>query len=136
MGSSILLVDDSSDIRQLVGTALEFAGYDVSTAEDGQKALDFFARTPKDRYPVVVVLDIMMPNVKGYGVLEGLSRIGYNGKVAIFSAVEKEDRAKLAGYPLVSAVIKKPSDIKTILDTIGGLIGESGDQDVPKEGTL
>ena len=127
MGKTVLVVDDSADIRALLEVALSDK-YEVSTVEGGQQALDFLSSRP-DRYPALVVLDIMMPGVDGYGVLDGLERIKYKGKVVVFSAVGEQDRARLAGYDLVKEIIKKPSELAVILAKIDGLIGESGDQE-------
>jgi CheY-like chemotaxis protein len=63
--ASILVVEDHSDSRLAVVTALERAGYEVLSAEDGRIALDFLSRRPPD----VVVLDLMMPVFSGWELL-------------------------------------------------------------------
>ncbi len=58
----ILLIDDDSDIREVVGESLEFAGHEVSTARDGCEGL---ARARSFR-PDLILLDLMMPGMSGW----------------------------------------------------------------------
>jgi adenylate cyclase len=64
----ILVVDDNEMNRDVLSRRLEKQGYTVVTAEDGQIALDLLRRDPFD----LILLDIMMPRVNGYQVLENL----------------------------------------------------------------
>src|SRR5262249_20471056 len=66
----VLVVDDDSVIRTAVRTALEDAGYVVHEAADGDCAMDFLLLSS---YPLVVVLDLMMPRMSGTQVLEFLA---------------------------------------------------------------
>jgi DNA-binding response OmpR family regulator len=62
----ILVVDDDEDIRRLLRTLLERAGYLVDEAPDGKAALrQFYASTPD-----LVILDVTMPELDGWGTLE------------------------------------------------------------------
>ena len=63
---SILVVDDNAVNRATLTMGLEADGYRVTTAEDGSQGLDLLASSPFD----VVLLDIVMPVLDGYGVLE------------------------------------------------------------------
>ena len=58
----ILVIDDDSDIREVVGEALQFAGYEVSTARDGREGL-VGARSFR---PDLILLDLMMPGMSGW----------------------------------------------------------------------
>ena len=60
----ILVVDDETSIRRILETRLKMAGYEVITAADGEEALDAFQKENPD----LVVLDVMMPKLDGYGV--------------------------------------------------------------------
>ncbi len=64
----VLIVDDDADIRLLVRSLLERAGYDVQEAEDGKSALRAFYENP----PAMVILDVSMPEMDGYQTLERL----------------------------------------------------------------
>lgn len=60
----VLVADDDPTIRLLASEMLLQAGFDVLEAEDGSQAVDVFSRT----HPEVVLLDVMMPRMDGYGV--------------------------------------------------------------------
>lgn len=62
----ILVVDDEQTVRDFLQKALENAGYDVITASDGREALDKVSQFDVS----LVLLDIVMPGLDGYEVLE------------------------------------------------------------------
>jgi len=64
----ILIVDDESALRMILTTRLSLAGYEVVSAADGEEALEVFDREDPD----LVVLDVMMPKIDGYGVCQTL----------------------------------------------------------------
>ena len=66
----ILVVDDEASIRRILETRLTMIGYQVVTAADGEEALEAFRRQPAD----LVVLDVMMPKLDGYGVCQELRK--------------------------------------------------------------
>jgi len=69
-GRRVLIVDDDRAIRELLHTVLEFDGWEVLEAVDGAHALAL-ARAEN---PVAVLLDVMMPAVDGFDVLDGLRK--------------------------------------------------------------
>lgn len=60
----ILVVDDETSIRRILETRLKMAGYEIITAADGEEALEAYQK----HNPDLVVLDVMMPKLDGYGV--------------------------------------------------------------------
>ena len=66
----ILLADDEASIRRILETRLKMAGYDVYTAQDGEEAVNAFNKYNPD----LVVLDVMMPKMDGYGVTREIRR--------------------------------------------------------------
>ena len=66
--AKVLLVDDSKFLRLANERALQRAGYEVSTATDGEEAL----KVANDRLPDVILLDIMLPRLSGTEVLRAL----------------------------------------------------------------
>jgi len=66
MSRKVLAVDDSSSIRKMVEFSLKSKGFQVNTAVDGQEALELLA---KDK-PDVIILDINMPRLDGFGFLK------------------------------------------------------------------
>ncbi len=67
----ILVVDDEASIRRILETRLKMAGYNVVTAEDGEEAVELFNKTNPD----LVILDVMMPKMDGYGVTREIRRV-------------------------------------------------------------
>ena len=67
---TILVVDDEASIRRILETRLSMIGYQVVTASDGEEALEAFHRSQPD----LVVLDVMMPKLDGYGVCQELRK--------------------------------------------------------------
>jgi DNA-binding response OmpR family regulator len=67
--AKVLVVDDEPDIRELCRVNLEFSGFDVLEAGDGVEALEVCRREKPD----LVFLDLMMPRLDGWGVLEALT---------------------------------------------------------------
>nr|QVY58142.1 regulatory component of sensory transduction system [Eucheuma denticulatum] len=66
----ILIVDDETSIRRILETRLSMIGYEVVSASDGEEALTVFRK----EYPNLVILDVMMPKLDGYGVCQELRK--------------------------------------------------------------
>ena len=66
----ILVVDDEISIRRILETRLSMLGYNVITAGDGEEALEAY----KKEMPNLIVLDIMMPKLDGYGVCQEIRK--------------------------------------------------------------
>ena len=60
--STILVVDDSPMLREMISGLLDKSGLTITVAKDGQEAKDKIAANPPD----LVVLDVVMPNMNGY----------------------------------------------------------------------
>jgi CheY-like chemotaxis protein len=80
MSKHILIVDDEPQVRRLLELSLEQAGYKVSTAEDGQQALEQVAKHKPD----LVIMDSFMPVMDG---LEALKRLKNNVATAAIPVV-------------------------------------------------
>ncbi|MDQ1445180.1 MAG: hypothetical protein QOI20_1644 [Acidimicrobiaceae bacterium] len=92
----ILIVDDEPDILLMLRVNLESEGYEAAMAADGETALERARAEPFD----LVLLDVMMPVMDGWGVLEGLSRMTDPPRVVVVSAKSSDkdvDRALDAG---------------------------------------
>ena len=66
----ILVVDDEGSIRRIIETRLSMIGYTVVTAADGDEALAVY----KKELPNLIILDIMMPKLDGYGVCQEIRK--------------------------------------------------------------
>jgi two-component system phosphate regulon response regulator PhoB len=83
----ILVVDDEADILALVTYHLAKAGYRVSTASTGPEAL----RAARDERPALIVLDLMLPGMSGFEVLEQLRADGAMSTIAVLMLTARRD---------------------------------------------
>lgn len=87
--AKIVLADDDEDLRAIYGAALRSAGYQVWEAPDGQSALDLIHR----HHPDLLLLDIWMPSVNGFEVLDLLRHdpIGNRLRIIVISNLNDAD---------------------------------------------
>ena len=121
MTTKVLAIDDSRTIRNLLRVSLEGAGFEYHSACDGVEGVEQFA----DVEPDVVITDINMPNLDGFGVIEELRGDGINSKVPILvltteSAPEMKARARDAG---ATGWITKPFDDQSLIFALKRVTG-------------
>ncbi|MBV9494803.1 MAG: response regulator transcription factor [Acidobacteria bacterium] len=110
----VLVVDDEPAIRALVAKIVSRAGLAVDTARDGAEAIE---KLDAGSYAVMVI-DLMMPVVDGYAVVEHLrERSGTKPAVIVITAGDSAAIRRLDGAT-VHSVIRKPFDI----DVLGDLV--------------
>jgi two-component system capsular synthesis sensor histidine kinase RcsC len=110
----VLVVDDEPAIRALVAKIVERAGFPVDVARDGADAIELL---DGHEYAVVVV-DLMMPNVDGYALIDYLKkRKDERPAIIVISAGEPGALRQLDGS-MVHSIVRKPFDI----DVLGDLI--------------
>lgn len=90
MAKTILVVDDSSSLRQVVGIALKGAGYDVIEACDGKDALDKMA----GRKLHLIISDVNMPNMDGITFVKEVKKIAEHKFVPIIMLTTESQEAK------------------------------------------
>ncbi len=128
-GAKILVVDDDVAIRDLVGKRLEHIGYEVVQAETGEQALEIVATRSID----LVLLDIMMPGMDGFEVLERIrQRYALSSlPVIMLSAKDKSEsviRALRIGAndyavkPVDFSILLKRVDVHLALKTAKGRV--------------
>jgi CheY-like chemotaxis protein len=115
---SVLIVDDDVDIREILADTLTETGFEVTTACNGLEALTA-VRSMKVR-PAVILLDLMMPVMDGYGFLEqrisdpSLASI----PIAIVTAGHGIDRERIADD---LPIIRKPFNVSELLGVLDAL---------------
>lgn len=110
----VLVVDDEPAIRALVAKIVERAGLPVDSARDGAEAIEKLESGPY----AVIVLDLMMPNVDGYALIDYIrEQPGPRPAIIVVSAGDSASLRQLDGS-LVHSIIRKPFDI----DVLGDLI--------------
>jgi DNA-binding response OmpR family regulator len=89
--TKILIIEDNLDIRENTAELLELSGYQVEKASDGIEGV----RLAKLSTPDIVICDIMMPHLDGYGVLQVFSSSEELSKVPFIFLTAKTDRADM-----------------------------------------
>ena len=118
---TILVVDDSINVRRYLGLTLEKAGYKVEQAKDGQEAVDKLVGGLSVQ---AVICDIEMPRLDGYGVLEELKdRAEFqNLPIAMLTSRSNEKHRKLAMNLGASAYFSKPYNEQELLQKLAELL--------------
>jgi DNA-binding response OmpR family regulator len=121
-GRSVLLVDDDPDVLSTVRMAFNAAGARVSTANDGNKALDMARQVDPD----LIVLDMMMPKRSGFLVLESLKPEKASGTrpyVIMITANEGKRHELYARHLGVDEYLNKPFSMERLLEKACELLG-------------
>ena len=114
----ILIVDDDKHTRQLLRAILENEHYTVSTAADGEKALEIMDSEHID----LVVLDIMMPNMDGYEFTKALREVENNLPILMVSAKQLPEDKKKGFLVGTDDYMTKPIDEEEMLLRIKALL--------------
>jgi CheY-like chemotaxis protein len=112
----VLLVDDDPGVRQAMGKVLADAGYDVTTANDGEEAMVRCACEPID----LVLLDLALPARRGWEVYDTLMTRRASIPVVVLTAMPDQYRAAHAAG--VGALMEKPIEVTALLKTIEELL--------------
>ena len=120
--AKILVVDDEPNIVELLSASLRFMGFEVATAPDGIRALDV-ARTFR---PDLVVLDVMMPGMDGFGLLRRLRADGAHCP-ALFLTARDAVQDKVTGLSIGGDdYVTKPFSLEEVVARIRALLRRSG----------
>ena|SRR5438552_2583307 len=119
MSQRVLVVDDDENIRRLEKRVLERSGFEVQQAADGREAID---QIDSDGF-AAVVLDLMMPYVDGFGVIEHMARTNpaMMSKTVIATAFPRDATSRQLDD--VCRVIVKPFDIEQLISAVKECIG-------------
>jgi CheY-like chemotaxis protein len=114
---TILVVDDDDDTRNCVHAVLQAEGYEVLAARNGREALQLLRGGLR---PSLVLLDLMMPILSGWEVLEAIDGVPDLARVpvVVFTAAgEPVAREPLLNRP----ILRKPIDLDLLLEMVGKL---------------
>lgn len=119
--SSILLIEDNRDFAATLSANLEREGYDVSVAPTGVEGLEM----AKQSHPDLIILDLMLPAMSGFTVLQRLRDEGRDAPVLIMTALGTEEE-KLRGFGLgADDYVVKPCGLLEILARVRALLKRS-----------
>jgi DNA-binding response OmpR family regulator len=122
----ILIAEDNAEIRTLVSGILVEEGHKVGVATNGQQAVDMIMADAPD----VLVLDIMMPQMDGYGVLKEIKSAGTREGMKILVLTAKTSETDwVRGYKLgADAYLTKPFDTDELVNGIEDILGMTKEQ--------
>ena len=119
-GERVLVVDDEPDIVALVAYHLAKAGYRVATASSGPDALESVRR----ERPAIVVLDLMLPGMSGYDVVDQLRANDATRDVAVLMLTARRDEAdRIQGLSLgADDYLTKPFSPQELVLRVGAIL--------------
>jgi CheY-like chemotaxis protein len=125
----VLLVEDDLDIRDVLQDVLESDGYDVVPAANGKQALDFLTlnEPPGAELVDLVILDLMMPMISGWDVLDLMARDPRLAKIPVIvvSAVAREKPTRAHVF------LRKPFTLETLASAVRRCLGTDGEGAAP-----
>ena len=117
----LLVVDDEPNIRELLSASLRYAGFEVATAADGHQALAMAASFRPD----LLVLDVMMPGLDGFGVVRRMRQSGRHTPVLFLTARDAAED-KVSGLTLGGDdYVTKPFSLDEVVARIRAVLRRS-----------
>ena len=121
MAELILIVDDEAGVRELLGDALRIAGFETATAQDGMSALTAI----RNKKPDLLIIDINMPLMDGFELVERLRTTGDNTPALMLSA--RADRIDVTRGLTLGAddYVTKPFGLEELLLRVKAILRRS-----------
>lgn len=116
--NTILIVDDDASLRRLLQIVGRRAGFEVDCASDGSEALE---KLQSKEY-LVALLDLMMPRLSGYEVIERLRGLPHPPAVVIVTAMN--DPTAMLDPSVIHSVIRKPFDVHVVAEMLAAVAEE------------
>jgi two-component system OmpR family response regulator len=122
----VLVVDDETNIVELLSVSLKFQGFEVHTASSGPAALD----KAREVRPDAVILDVMMPGMDGFGVLRRMRADGIDSP-ALFLTARDTLQDKIAGLTLGGDdYVTKPFSLEELVARLRVILRRTGGRGV------
>lgn len=130
----ILVVDDEASIRRILETRLSMIGYDVVTASDGEEALNVFHQEDPD----LVVLDVMMPKLDGYGVCQELRKESDIPIIMLTALGDVADRITGLELGADDYVVKpfSPKELEARIRSVLRRVSKGSHEGIPSSGVI
>jgi len=113
--TKIMIVDDETDLREMINLILHKEGFETATAENGE---DFLSKIDEFQ-PDLVTLDVMMPGLTTREILEKLKEKKTKPKIILLTVVRysEEEKQKLYQHGIID-YITKPFELDYLIQTI------------------
>ncbi|MCG9893697.1 MAG: response regulator transcription factor [Thermosynechococcaceae cyanobacterium MS004] len=130
----ILVVDDEASIRRILETRLSMIGYEVVTAADGEEAIAVFHH----ELPDLVVLDVMMPKLDGYGVCQELRKESDVPIIMLTALGDVADRITGLELGADDYVVKpfSPKELEARIRSVLRRVTKNGAPGIPSSGVI
>jgi len=118
----VLVVDDEPNIRDLLSASLRFAGHQVATAANGTDAIKMITDTSPD----IVLLDVMLPDISGFGVTKKIRGMGIETPI-LFLTARDDTEDKVAGLTVGGDdYVTKPFSLDEIMARVSAIMRRTG----------
>lgn len=115
-GKKILIVEDHRDSREALRALFEAFGYEVTEACNGTEAIEAVQRDG----PNLILMDIMMPGLDGFDASRRIRTFPGHEHTPIIAVTAMEDARELALQAGMSDYVRKPVDIRGLLNKVSG----------------
>ena len=118
----VLVVDDEPNIRDLLSASLRFAGHQVATAANGTDAIKMITDTSPD----IVLLDVMLPDISGFGVTKKIRGMGIETPI-LFLTARDDTEDKVAGLTVGGDdYVTKPFSLDENMARVSAIMRRTG----------
>jgi len=115
----ILVVDDEYAFCRSLKIFLEKIGFEALIATNGEHALDIVS----EEKPAIMTLDIRMPGLNGYDILQKVKRLHPDLFIIVITAIDVPKMDEMLEHSGAHALLHKPIDLQKLSDTLYGFIG-------------
>jgi two-component system, OmpR family, response regulator len=123
MRQKILIMDDEQDTLSMLALTLKFSGFDVATAESGQKAIELVSQFQPD----AIILDVMMPDLTGIEVLKTIKQQVPEMPPVIFLSASIRTKDQQAGLEAGAfTYLVKPVSREKLIETVKAALASRG----------
>jgi len=121
MTNKVLIIEDDEDVYDFLESLFEEKGYHVQVAHNGKEGM----QKVKEFWPHLIMLDLMMPSIDGFGVLKLLSELEpvKRPKVIVLSAIDNMGGVEEALHLGAAAYLTKPIETPRLLQKIKEVMG-------------
>jgi len=115
----ILIVDDEYAFCRSLKLFLEKIGFQALVATNGEHALDIL----KEEKPAIMTLDMRMPGLNGYEILQKAKRLHPELFIIVVTAIDVPNMEEMLEHSGAHALLRKPIDLQKLSDMIYGFVG-------------
>ncbi len=115
----ILIVDDEYAFCRSLKIFLDKIGFEPLIATNGEHAIDIV----REEKPAIMPLDIRMPGLNGYAILQKVKRLNPDLFIIVITAIDVPKMEEMLEHSGAHALLHKPIDLQKLSDTIYGFVG-------------